>query len=86
MDFSVDNICRFSLNCGKTLRDSTTKLLQGCNNGEVSDQGMVKSLNIGQPDATKTVEHSKAHRLFLKKKRTCKLLANAMGRHRKVKI
>ncbi len=51
------------LNCGKPLRALTTKLLQGYNSGEVSDQGKVKSLRIGQPGASKPLEQRDVQRL-----------------------
>lgn len=34
--------------------------------GEVSDQGMVKSLRIGQPDASKPLEQRNVQRLSFK--------------------
>lgn len=37
--------------------------MQECINGEVSDQGMVTKLRIGQPDATKYPERIDAQRL-----------------------
>lgn len=51
------------MNCGKTLRALVTKLLQGYNSGEVSDQGKVKLLKIGQPDAAKPLEQRNVQRL-----------------------
>ena len=41
----------------------TTKLLQGCNSGKVSDQGKVTLLRIGKPDAAKSLEQRDVQRL-----------------------
>nr|DAK53371.1 MAG TPA: hypothetical protein [Caudoviricetes sp.] len=49
-------------NCGNALRALTTKLQWEHCNGEVSDQGMVILLRIGQPDASKHPGRMKVHR------------------------